>query len=493
MLAPANNCQIIITDTIFCPFKFIENFFLVRSKIFYIIILFFISATLNLRGESRNTSIINTSGPGETTKEPTEMESGKSKLTPKSGYNLAPFPEFMIDPSVGLYVGINATLFDFGNGSNYPNYNKLINLNAAWGTKGKTNISLRYKQLGKNMFSAEVGHSVTNLQSFYGFNGYQTRYNRHFEEEASSNFITSTFYNYRQKKSSVKFYFQNRLGNTHINWQAGMEVSYYNTSRVDYSKLNKNTEGLDLIKDTTTLFDLYEQWNLISQQEKNGGWANSLRLGFLYDSRNKPTNPDKGIWSQLTFRYFPTFAGNYHNGFQLSIKHHQYINIIPKRINFAYRLRYDAVFGNLAFYHRQVLADDIEGYGGANGKVGEGFGTIWGIKQNRVIGKRMALANLEIRAKLLEVRFLKQNWQLTAVPIYHSGLIIKPFDMDLSTVSAADKEKYFTDSYKGWYNSAGLGFKIVMNENIVIGLDWATPFNSDEGTSAIYVGLGYTF
>ncbi len=426
-------------------------------------------------------------------KDPSDTYSSKDKFAPKTGYNIAPFPEFMIDPSVGLYVGLNATVFDFGNGSNYPNYNKLINLNAAWGTKGKTNISMRFKQLGKNMFSAEVGHSVTNLQSFYGFNGYQTRYNKHFEENSSSDFITSTFYHYRQKKSSINFYFQNRLESTHINWQAGLEVSYYNISRVDFSKLNKNTEGLDVIKDTITLFDLYEKWNLINHEEKNGGWANSLRLGFLYDSRNKLSNPDKGIWSQLTFRYFPTIAGNYHRGVQISAKHHQYFSIIPKRINFAYRLRYDAIFGNLSFYHRQVLADDIEGYGGANGKVGEGFGTIWGIKQNRVIGKQMALANFEIRAKLLQVRFLKQNWQLTAVPIYHTGLILEPFKMDLSSVDVNEKEKYFTNSYKGWYNSAGLGFKIVMNENIVIGLDGAMPFNSDEGTTALYVGLGYTF
>lgn len=103
-----------------------------------------------------------------------------------------------------------------------------------------------------------------------------------------------------------------------------------------------------------------------------------------------------------------------------------------------------------------MLADGIEGYGGAFGVVGEGFGTIWGILQNRAVGRKMALSNFELRARLFEFRFLNQNWHISLVPIFHTGLILEPYPIDFSSVTASDREKYFRDSYQGWYSAGGI-------------------------------------
>ena len=412
---------------------------------------------------------------------------------PKKGFNLAPFPEFRVDPVVGVYVGVNATLFDYGEGTRYPDYNKLLNLNAAWGTKGKTNVSLRYKHFGKRVLFINVGHSVANLHPFYGFNGYQTVYNKNFEMSESAQYITQAFYKYKRKRSQLDFYVQDNFKGTSLNWQLGAIVSYYDVNRVDFESINKNTIGEDIIVDASTLYDRYIEWGIIEQDERRGGWANSFRAGFLYDSRDRLTNPMKGLWAQATIRYTPSFLGNKKEGMQVGIKHHQFVTLVPDRISFAYRLRYDGTFGNLAFYQRQVLADGVEGYGGAIGMVGEGFGTIWGVRQNRVVGKQMALGNFEVRAKLFHLRLFKQNWHTALVPIYHTGLILEPYKMDLSNVSATDRQAFFTNNYKGWYHAVGLGGKLVMNDNIVIGLDWSAALNSQAGDHAFYVGFGYTF
>jgi hypothetical protein len=412
---------------------------------------------------------------------------------PKTGYNLAPFPEFRVDPVVGIYFGLNASLFNYGDGDKYPDFDELINLNAAWGTKGKTNFSIRYKRFHDYTISGKLGYSVANLYPFYGFNGYQTIYNRGFEDPYSDDYITSAFYNYRQEKTQMDFYLQNEFRNTRFSWLAGFEVAYYGIDRVNFNQLNRKVTEEDIVEDTETLFDKYIEWNLIDGKEIYGGWANSVRAGILYDTRDRYTNPMKGVWIQTTVRYSPELFGNHKSGVQLGVKHHQFITLIRNRISFAYRLRYDATFGDLAFYHRQVLADGTEGYGGATGVVGEGFGTLWGIHQNRAVGKQMVLGNFELRAKLFRFRFFNQNIHTAIVPLFHTGTIIEPYNMNFSSISDEDLNKHFKTSYKGWYSSAGIGGKLIINENIVIGLDFAHSINSEAGNNAMYIGFGYTF
>jgi hypothetical protein len=415
------------------------------------------------------------------------------KFQPKTGLNIAPFPEFMIDPFVGLYIGINTTIFDYGDGSKYPNYNQLLNINAAWGTKGKTNLSVRYKRYGKRIFSVKASLTKNNLFPFYGLNGYQTYYNKEYHTTNADNYITTAFYNYRQEKTQFDFYFQDKFPSILLDWQIGLSLNYYNLSRVDFDVLNKNNGSEDLVIDNPTLYDRYIGWNLIEQSERNGGWSNSVRFALIHDSRSSITNPMKGIWSQIILRYTPEFLGNNNSAIQLTATHQHYLTLIEKRVSFAYRLRYDGAFGALAFYTKQVMADGIEGYGGASGVVGEGFGTIWGIHQNRVVAKQMALANFEVRAKLFWFRMFNQNWHLSAVPLFHTGIILEPYTLDLSQVSIEDKELFFRNSHKEFYSSIGLGGKLVMNDNIVIGLDWAHALNKEAGNNALYIGFGYSF
>jgi outer membrane protein assembly factor BamA len=206
---------------------------------------------------------------------------------------------------------------------------------------------------------------------------------------------------------------------------------------------------------------------------------------MVYDTRDRLTNPMHGIWSDFTVRYTPSFLGNENTAIQFAFNHRHYISLIKEKLSFAYRLRYDANFGKLPFYTHQVLADGTEGFGGT--------ATLWGIHQNRIMASQFAMANFELRAKLIRFRFIKQNWYLAAVPLFHTGYLIKKIDFDLSALSQLELDTYFNDTNQKWYSSYGIGGKLVMNENTVIGFDWAHSINPGAGNNAVYVGFGYSF
>ena len=407
------------------------------------------------------------------------------KYIAKTGYSLAPLPEFMIDPFIGLYLGIYATIFDYGDGKLYPNFYRSLTIAAAFGTKGKTNFGLEYTSYGEFLLSAKISYTRSTLYPFYGYNGYQTRYDAGYHDDTKDNYITSPFYNYEQKVPRMIVYIQDTIKGTFFNWQVGIDLGYYSTSRVNFSKLNKGVDSSEVLPDVYTLYDHYVDWAIIDDKEKNGGWSNAIRTAMVYDTRDRITNPMHGIWTDLTIRYLPSFLGNRETAVQLSFTHRHYITLIKEKLSFVYRLRYDACFGELPFFTRQVLADGIEGFGGT--------GTLWGIHQNRIMASQFAMGNFELRAKLVRFRFIKQNWYLAAVPLFHTGTLIKPIDMDLSGLSQEERDTFFTATDRKWYSSYGFGGKLVMNENTVIGMDWAHSINPGAGNNAVYVGYGYSF
>lgn len=423
----------------------------------------------------------------------TQLRAGKPDSTlfssenyiAKKGYSLAPLPEFMIDPFIGLYLGVYSTIFDYGDGKIYPNYYQSLTIAAAFGTKGKTNFGFEYLNYGKFFLSAKINHTKSTLYPFYGFNGYQTVYNADYHTAGNDSYITSPFYNYQQTVNRLQLFIQDTIKGSFFNWQFGFDLGHYATSRVNFSKLNKGVDEAEAAPDVATLYDHYIDWGIIDEKEKDGGWANSLRAALVYDNRDRLTNPMKGIWTDVTVRYTPSFFGNPKSGIQLAFTHRHYITLIKERLSFAYRLRYDATFGELPFYTRQVLADGTEGFGGT--------GTLWGIHQNRIAANQFAMGNFELRAKLVRFKFIGQNWYIGAVPLFHTGVLIDPIAIDLSEVSVADKAKFFSGTSNRWYSAYGLGAKLVMNENTVIGIDWAHAINNQAGNNAVYIGYGYTF
>lgn len=403
----------------------------------------------------------------------------------KTGLSLVPLPEFMYDPFVGLYVGVNSWIFDYGDGKKYPNYYQSLNLIAAYGTKGKTNFSLKYTNYADQIWYGFLGYTHYTLLPFYGANGYQSNYYPAYTDASSDQYITKPFYNYDHGEFRASMYVQDTIGASFFNWKVGFDVRKVKTDRADIEKMNKGVDDSEAIPDVPTLYDRHIDWGLIGEEEKDGGWANSFIGGMVYDSRDRLTNPMSGMWSEVALRYSPSFMGNHGSATQVALIHRQYFTLVKEKLSFAYRLRYDAAFGELPYYARFTLADETMGIGGG--------GTLWGINQNRIVARQYALANFELRAKVVRFRFINQNWYIGVVPLFHTGYMIDELDVDFSNVSPADRDAFFNEDYGKWYHSAGIGAKIVMNENTVIGIDWAKALNEQAGGNALYIGMGYSF
>jgi hemolysin activation/secretion protein len=131
-------------------------------------------------------------------------------------------------------------------------------------------------------------------------------------------------------------------------------------------------------------------------------------------------------------------------------------------------------------YFRQISS---EGLGGVN--------TIRGLIRNRVVGQGVAWANLELRYRFLDFRFLKQDWYLAINPFFDAGRVIQYYKSDLMRQSS-DPVIVPQDS-EALHMTAGFGIKAIMNRNFVVSFEWGKPFDKRDGKNGMNIGLNYIF
>ena len=79
---------------------------------------------------------------------------------------------------------------------------------------------------------------------------------------------------------------------------------------------------------------------LISANEADGGWVNTVKAGIVWDSRDNRPNPMKGLWTEIGIEVAPKFMGNDWGFSRFYITHRQYFTFIEKDLSFVYRLGY---------------------------------------------------------------------------------------------------------------------------------------------------------
>ena len=97
----------------------------------------------------------------------------------KTGYNFGPLPVVAFDADKGFQYGALLNVFNYGDGSNYPNYDSKMYLEASFFTKGSQLYVLSYdnKSLIPGVrWSSALFTTIDKAMDFYGFNGYQSYY-----------------------------------------------------------------------------------------------------------------------------------------------------------------------------------------------------------------------------------------------------------------------------------------------------------------------------
>ena len=161
---------------------------------------------------------------------------------------------------------------------------------------------------------------------------------------------------------------------------------------------------------------------LITKNEANGGWVNTVKAGIMWDSRDNRANPMKGIWTEMGIEYSPKFNDYGWSFAKFYFAHRQYFTLIKDDLSFVYRLGYQTtLWGDVPFFYQsQVVTSYLTG--ATNEGLG-GFSTLRGVLRNRVIGDGFLYGNVELRWKPIYFKFLKADWYLGWNLFYDFGMV----------------------------------------------------------------------
>ncbi|MCX6330639.1 MAG: BamA/TamA family outer membrane protein [Bacteroidia bacterium] len=425
----------------------------------------------------------------------------------KIGWKLAGvLPAISVDSDLGFQYGALFEFCNYGNPSVYPDFLDHTYTEVSHYTKGSGIYRFMYESnhiIRGTHFSVDLSYLPDQASHFYGFNGYESVFNKSWMDDKDSlNYKSRMFYRYQRNQFRIKTDIQGKLIGDHIKWSAGFAFNNFTVSEVDVDRLNKGKKDkLPSNSEQPGLLKIYEDLMLISPNEANGGWVNTLKAGVAWDSRDNKPNPMKGIWTELGIETAPGFMGNDWGFTKFYITHRQYFTLIKDDLSFVYRLGYQTtIFGDVPFFYQSQVITSL-----LTGQTNEGLGgsmTLRGVLRNRVIGDGFVYGNFEFRWKPLYFKFIKQDWYLGLDAFYDVGRVTKkiktPGNLELMFnnrpgFTNRTYSDYFKPEAEKFHHSAGMSLMIVMNRNFIIAVDVGKAFNEQDGNIGFTIGLNYLF
>jgi hypothetical protein len=430
----------------------------------------------------------------------TDTLSHKENL--KKGWSFGAVPAIAFDSDIGFKYGAVLELWNYGDGRNYPLYNHYYYFEYSNTTKGSQIIEFNYDSrvlLSGVRTLLEASYLTEKALDFYGYNGYESLYNPVYEDdswynrEVTGEYRSRLYYRQERKLLRLRTDFQGRFFDDRFKWLSG--VTYYNTQidTIDTDRLNKGqTDSLKLPYGGGLYGQYAYQWNIIPEDQVNGGITTLLKSGIMYDTRDKEANPMKGIWTEALFFWAPDFLASGGYGFaKIALTHRQYFTIVPDRLSFVYRLAYQGkLWGEMPTYMLPLIlnggqAKDRDGLGGAK--------TVRGMLRNRVVGENYLYGNFEFRWKFLKTIVFKQNLYLALNTFVDFGRVTGKYPVDISDVPEEHLNLFPVDKEEKFQITYGAGFHIALNENFVIAINNGYTLDPRDGRSGLYIGLKWLF
>lgn len=451
------------------------------------------------------------------TAEPTEKS---KKEIIKKGLNFGPLPVVAFDADKGLQLGALLNIFDFGDGSNYPNTRQSLYLEASFFTKGSQLFVISYDNkflIPGVRWSTSAVLTNEKAMDFYGFNGYMSYYDHEKvklgnDKDNKLDYIYTPKYRLNRINFNFKTDFTGNIWNNKLFWEAGyhlnnIKAGYDDRQALNLDKINKGKDDYKKFPETEpTLFDLYRRWGIISEDEAWGGFSSALRLGLLLDTRDKEGAPSKGIWAEAHVTLAPDWLGTTHPYYRYSATFRHYVPIVKDDVlTFAYRLNYEGTFGNSAPYYMLPFITvmgatyDRDGMGG--------YRTVRGIMRDRVQGLDMATYNVELRWRFVNFRKWNQNIAFGLNLFSDGTMVTRNYDMSFRGAEEhrAEYDEYMAQSDLSKdrpHITVGAGLRFIMNQNFIVAFEYGMPiskFSSDkaikkqDGNGAFYINTGYLF
>ena len=420
----------------------------------------------------------------------------KEKEKIKSGWTFGALPVVAYDSDIGFKYGGLVNFYDYGDGSRYPKYDQSVYLEWSRTTKGSGINQLTFdteKLIPGIRMLAEASLLTEKALDFYGFNGYNAFYDSRLEDSDDQlNYLSRVYFRMDRSMLRLKTDFIGKIKGDKLKWLAGVEFYNNKIDTVDVANLNKGKDPEDMLPDTIGggLYGDYMKWGLIPSKQAKGGNTTVLKVGAIYDTRDNEPNPMKGIWTELQFLIAPGFLGDGYSYTRMAFTHRQYFTIVPKTVNFAYRLSYHAkLTGEMPFYMLPFVFNSTpqltrDGLGGAK--------TMRGILRNRVVGEDFFYGNAEIRWKVLRTMLFNQNFYIALAGFADAGMVTGKYDLPVSTnpeaiawLAKGEKEKL--------HLSYGAGIHLALNENFIVSVDYGLAADKRDGKSGMYIGLNFLY
>jgi len=418
----------------------------------------------------------------------------------KKKWNFGALPAITFDTDLGFQYGAFVNLYDYGDGSRYPNYNHSLYFEVSRFTKG-SGISRFYYNSDQLITGLQTSFDISYLTDraydFYGFNGFESVVHTEWTDEGDNAYLTRMFYKYDRKLFRTKIDLQGNITSNKFRWIAGMNLQNFKVGSVNIDKLNKGKDEADQLPSPTVqpgLYENYKKWGIINAEESDGGFVPTFKAGLVYDTRDNKPNPMKGIWTEAVLEGSPKMLGAEGSFSRMSFIHRQYFTLIPKALSFAYRLAYQTTLsGDVPFYYKSQMIASV-----LTGATSEGLGggkTIRGILRSRVQGDGVFLGNAEFRWKFVRFTWIKNNFYLGLNAFTDFGRVTKMADVKSKVISMSSvpQPTYFDWDAEKMHVSYGGGLRVVMNENFVIAADYGLASDKQDGSSGFYMGLNYLF
>lgn len=426
---------------------------------------------------------------------PDSVNQTKSKEKKIKGWSFGAIPAIAFDSDIGFKYGAVLNLFDYGDGSLYPDYKHSIYLEWSRTTKGSGINQITYdsKYLIKGIrFTGDVSYFQEQALDFYGFNGYKANYDHSLENDNTNNpnYISRMYYRIDRQLLRLTFDFVSMQKDKKIQWVLGYGLYDNNIGKVDIKRLNDGRDAdklFPVVSDSTSLYEKYKKWGIIQKRQENGGTTQILKLGLVYDNRDNESNPMKGIWSEALLLLSPSIIGNKYNYAQFAISHRQYFTLKKEVLNLACRLAYQGkIAGEMPFYMLPFLfasnKPTRDGLGGAK--------TVRGILRDRVVGEGMLYGNFELRWKFIKTLLFKQNFYIALSAFTDFGEVLQPYKFDKTNVPVTYNIDSNTEKLHLGY---GGSLHFVLNSNFVLNFTYGKAANPQDGNSAFYINLNYLF
>jgi outer membrane protein assembly factor BamA len=398
-----------------------------------------------------------------------------------NGLDFGILPSFVYNTDIGLQYGALANFYFYGRGTVYPDYLFNLYLQSSRTTKNGYVNYLFFDSghlLPKGMrLTVDLSLVKRGFQHFYGFNGYNSLYNKDFTDPTNPKFLSRHYYFYDEKATTISVDLKGNFPISPVHWDIGLANYHISTLPLRNRRPGAQRQP--------TLFEKYIAQGVIPSDQKNGGSTFSLKTGLVYDTRDNESIPTKGIWAEAVYINAPLFLFNKSAYSQVSFIFHQYVPV-TSRLVFAYRLACQTkLSGQIPFYMLTELASTYrsqEALGGSK--------TIRGVLNRRLVGNGFVLGNFEFRYTPFHAVLLNRNLGIGVNVFEDMGMITNQYRVDQSlNMNAFD---YHTGREK-MHHAVGAGIRLIVNHNFIVAMDDGRALDKRDGTKSVYIGLDYLF